>query len=145
MEWTLEVIVVPVSDVERAKQFYAESLGFTVDHDTSPGGGVRVVQLTPPGSGCSIVLGMSQMEPGTLKGLQLVVGDLRAAHAELTARGVAVSPVQVAGAEGFRDATPGDELDNAGFAFFQDPDGNAWAVQQITSRLASPLLGRSGG
>ncbi|WP_424186104.1 VOC family protein [Actinokineospora sp. G85] len=145
MDWTLEVVVIPVSDVERAKRFYVDSLGFVVDHDTSPGGGVRIVQLTPPGSGCSVVLGMSQMEPGTLKGPQLVVGDLRAAHAELTARGVAVSPVRVAGPEGFRDATPEDELDNAGFVFFQDPDGNAWAVQQITSRLASPLLGRSGG
>ncbi|GAA2781459.1 VOC family protein [Crossiella cryophila] len=136
MKWTLEVIVVPVTDLARAREFYAEKLGFAVDHDTRISEDVHIVQLTPPGSGCSIVIskGMSQMAPGSLKGVQLVVGDLRAAHAQLIERGVPVSEVQVAGAEGFRQATAEDDLNNQGFVFFDDPDGNSWAVQQITSR-----------
>ncbi|MFB9907536.1 VOC family protein [Allokutzneria oryzae] len=136
MDWTLEVIVVPVSDVDRAKTFYADKLGFAVDHDTDPGGGVRIVQLTPRGSGCSIVIGagLSTMEPGSLKGVQLVVNDVRAARAELVSRGVEVGEVQFAGPGGFRPATEEDDLNNSGFLFFSDPDGNSWAVQQITSR-----------
>ena len=136
MNWTLEVIIVPVSDVEQAKQFYAEQLGFVVDHDTAVGD-LRLVQLTPPGSGCSIVIGrgLSAMEPGSLQGLQLVVNDVRRAHAELTSRGVPVGPVQYLGRSGgARPAEDGDDLNNAGFVFFADPDGNGWAVQQITSR-----------
>src|SRR5687768_3556190 len=100
MNWTLEVVVVPVSDVDRAKAFYSERLGFNVDHDTKLGPGKRVVQLTPPGSGCSIVIGegvVPEMPPGSLKGLQLVVRDIRAAHARLLERGVDVSEVQVVG------------------------------------------------
>ena len=134
MNWTLEVIVVPVSDVDRAKTFYADKLGFTVDHDTKVSEGVRIVQLTPPGSGCSIVIGQGavpDMPPGSLKGLQLVVKDVRAARAQLLGRGVEVSEVQVMG------ENPGGEknsLDNVGFIFFSDPDGNSWAVQQISSR-----------
>jgi len=91
MQWTLEVVVVPVADVDRAKAFYAEQLGFAVDHDTRIGDGMRVVQLTPPGSGCSVVIGegvVPAMEPGSLKGMQLVVPDLEAARAELLERGV---------------------------------------------------------
>jgi catechol 2,3-dioxygenase-like lactoylglutathione lyase family enzyme len=134
MNWTLEVVVVPVSDVDRAKAFYADQLGFNVDHDTAVGDAVRVVQLTPPGSGCSVVLGKgigNDMAPGSLKGLQLVVKDIHQARKELVERGVEVSEVTRIG------ENPGavdHELDNVGFVFFADPDGNAWAVQQISSR-----------
>jgi catechol 2,3-dioxygenase-like lactoylglutathione lyase family enzyme len=137
MDWTLEVVVVPVSDVDRAKAFYATQLGFAVDHDTVVSEDVRVVQLTPPGSGCSIVIGkgaVPDMPPGSLQGLQLVVPDIRAAHAELVARGVQVTDVQVYGPEGLRPSRDGDALDNVGFLFFNDPDGNGWAVQQISAR-----------
>ena len=133
MDWKLEVVVVPVSDVDRAKAFYADRVGFVVDHDTDAGA-MRVVQLTPPGSGCSIVIGrgLAEMMPGSLKGLQLVVPDIRAARAELSARGVEVSEVRVFDRDGFRPARDDeDALDNIGFAFFDDPDGNGWAVQQI--------------
>lgn len=134
MNWTLEVVVVPVSDVDRAKAFYADQLGFAVDHDTVISDDVRIVQLTPPGSGCSIVIGkgaVPQMPPGSLKGLQLVVPDLGKARAELLERGVEVSEIQVLG-ENPRPVP--DPLDNVGFIFFADPDGNSWAVQQISSR-----------
>ena len=134
MKWTLEVVVVPVSDVDRAKAFYAEQLGFAVDHDTEVGPGMRIVQLTPPGSGCSIVVGeglVPDMQPGSLEGLQLVVSDIRAARAQLAERGVDVGEVQVMG----ENPTPQpDPLDNVGFVFFSDPDGNGWAVQQISAR-----------
>lgn len=134
MKWTLEVVVVPVSDVDRAKEFYSDKVGFHVDHDTRIGDGQRVVQLTPPGSGCSIVIGegvVPPMPPGSLKGLQLVVNDVTKARAELAGRGVEVSDVQVLGAN--PSPTP-DPLDNVGFCYFNDPDGNAWAVQQISAR-----------
>jgi catechol 2,3-dioxygenase-like lactoylglutathione lyase family enzyme len=136
MNWTLEVVGVPVSDVDRAKGFYAETLGFNVDHDTKISEELRVVQLTPPGSGCSIVVGrgLVEMKPGSLKGLQLVVRDIRAARARLVARGVEVDEVQVVGASGPRPARDGEDLDNVGFVFFADPDGNGWAVQQISAR-----------
>jgi catechol 2,3-dioxygenase-like lactoylglutathione lyase family enzyme len=134
MNWTLEVVVVPVSDVERAKAFYAERLGFNVDHDTKISDGNRVVQLTPPGSGCSIVVGegvVPDMPPGSLKGLQLVVPDIHAARDQLVERGVDVSEVTVLG----ENPVPGGKpLDNVGFVYFSDPDGNEWAVQQISSR-----------
>ncbi|GIF45475.1 putative enzyme related to lactoylglutathione lyase [Asanoa ferruginea] len=134
MNWTLEVVTVPVSDVDRAKQFYAEQLGFAVDHDTA-GAGFRIVQLTPPGSGCSVVLGVQNgMAPGSLKGVQLVVNDLEAARAELVARGVEVGEITVYGANGPRPREEGDDLNNNGFVFFDDPDGNSWTVQQITNR-----------
>ncbi|KAB1946751.1 glyoxalase [Micromonospora sp. ALFpr18c] len=134
MNWTLEVVVVPVSDVDRAKEFYADRLGFVVDHDTVINDDARIVQLTPPGSGCSVVIGrgvVPDMEPGSLKGLQLVVPDLQKARAELVERGVEVSEIQVMG--GNPRPVP-DPLDNVGFVFFTDPDGNGWAVQQISSR-----------
>ena len=133
MNWTLEVVVVPVSDVDRAKAFYAERLGFSVDHDTKVTEG-RIVQLTPPGSGCSIVIGeglVPDMKPGSLKGLQLVVPDLNAARVQLRQRGVEVSEIQVVG-ESPRPQP--DPLDNVGFVFFSDQDGNGWAVQQISAR-----------
>jgi catechol 2,3-dioxygenase-like lactoylglutathione lyase family enzyme len=139
MNWTLEVVVVPVSDVDRAKAFYAEMVGFNVDHDSRISDEGRVVQLTPPGSGCSIVFGKGigagrDMPPGSMQGLQLVVSDLHAARAELVERGVEVSEIQVAGPSGFRPSEEGEALDNVGFVFFSDPDGNGWAVQQISSR-----------
>lgn len=131
MDWTLEAVVVPVSDIDRAKTFYADQLGFVVDHDTTIGDGQRVVQLTPPGSGCSIVIGegvVPDMPAGSLKGLQLVVPDVQAARDELASRGVEVSELQVLG----ENPGPGGPLDNVGFVYFSDPDGNAWAVQQIS-------------
>jgi catechol 2,3-dioxygenase-like lactoylglutathione lyase family enzyme len=134
VNWTLEVVVVPVSDVDRAKTFYSQGLGFNVDHDTRISDEVRVVQLTPPGSGCSIVIGkgaVPDMPPGSLKGLQLVVPHLHKARAELVERGVEVSEVQVVGDN---PSPVEDPLDNVGFFFFSDPDGNAWAVQQISGR-----------
>jgi catechol 2,3-dioxygenase-like lactoylglutathione lyase family enzyme len=130
------VVVVPVSDVDRAKAFYAEKLGFEVDHDTKISEEYHIVQLTPPGSGCSIVVGQGlvDMTPGSLKGLQLVVNDIRAARARLVERGVEVGEIQVVGATGPRPARDGEDLDNVGFVFFSDPDGNGWAVQQISAR-----------
>jgi catechol 2,3-dioxygenase-like lactoylglutathione lyase family enzyme len=135
MNWTLEVILVPVTDVERAKKFYAEQVGFNVDFDSSFSGSIsRIVQLTPPGSGCSVQIGngITTMTPGSLQGLQLVVRDLRAAHAELEERGVNVSEIYLHGKGSYRE---GDDLNNVGFIFFSDPDGNKWAVQQISNRL----------
>lgn len=135
MNWTLEVVVVPVTDIDRARAFYAEGLGFRVDHDLQMGGGRRLVQLTPPGSGCSIVLGPqpASMPPGSLQGVQLVVNDLRAAREELLARGVDVGEIQVLGGPP-RPATPDDDLNHVGFLFLKDPDGNGFAVQQISAR-----------
>jgi catechol 2,3-dioxygenase-like lactoylglutathione lyase family enzyme len=138
VNWTLEVVVVPVADVDRAKEFYAERLGFSVDHDTTIGAGQRVVQLTPPGSGCSIVVGegvVPTMTPGSLQGLQLVVPDIAAAHAQLVERGVAVSAVQAVDGDGDKLRRGGAALDNVGFVFFADPDGNGWAVQQVSARV----------
>ena len=136
MNWTLEVVVVPVSDVDRAKAFYADQVGFNVDHDTKVSDDFRIVQLTPPGSGCSIVLGngLVEMAPGSLQGLQLVVKDVNAARAHLLERGVEVSEVQVVGAGEASPDLPLEALDNVGFLFFSDPDGNGWAVQQISAR-----------
>ncbi|MGH8957510.1 MAG: VOC family protein [Acidimicrobiia bacterium] len=136
MNWTLEVVVVPVSDVDRSKKFYEEGLGFHVDHDSRISGDLRVVQLTPPGSGCSIVIGkgLGNMTPGSLEGLQLVVSDIQRAHAELVSRGVQATDVQVYGKDGLRPIEEGDDLNNVGFVYFSDPDGNRWAVQQITDR-----------
>lgn len=137
MNWTLEVVVVPVTDIERAKEFYSERVGFNLDHDVSnEPHGPRIVQLTPPGSGCSIVVSdtLTPMAPGSLKGLQLVVNDLRAAHKELQDRGVGVSAVQVFGANGLERADDDADLNNIGFVHFDDPDGNSWSIQQISAR-----------
>jgi catechol 2,3-dioxygenase-like lactoylglutathione lyase family enzyme len=124
VDYRLEVVVVPVSDVDRAKTFYADRMGFHVDHDHSHSEEVRVVQLTPPGSGCSIVIGtgLAPMEPGSLQGLQLVVPDMDTAVQELSGRGVELGPVQEMGREGGASFK---------FVFFGDPDGNGWAVQEI--------------
>jgi predicted enzyme related to lactoylglutathione lyase len=116
------LVFVPVSDVDRAKAFYTEKAGFNADHDHKVSDEIRFVQLTPPGSACSIAIGtgLSDMPPGSVKGLQLVVSDISAARAELVKRGVDVSDVQV--------------FDWGSFVFFSDPDGNGWAVQQIPAR-----------
>jgi catechol 2,3-dioxygenase-like lactoylglutathione lyase family enzyme len=129
MDWKLEVVVVPVSDVDRAKHFYSEQVGFNVDTDMQMGEQFRVVQLTPPGSGCSITIGtgLGDMPPGSLQGLQLVVSDIDAARAELVEHGVDVTPVQHFD-DGVRVDGPGGDWNS--FVFFADPDGNAWAVQQ---------------
>jgi predicted enzyme related to lactoylglutathione lyase len=122
MDWKLELIAVPVSDVDRAKAFYADQVGFNADHDHAVSDEIRFVQLTPPGSACSIALGkgISTSAPGSLQGLQIVVADVHAARAELVSRGVEVSEVQ--------------EFPWGSFVFFSDPDGNGWAVQQLPPR-----------
>jgi uncharacterized protein YndB with AHSA1/START domain/predicted enzyme related to lactoylglutathione lyase len=136
MQWTLEVVQVPVADVERAKGFYAEQVGFVVDFDTTVDEKTRFVQLTPPGSGCSIQIssGMFDVPPGSLRGLQLVVPDVHAAHGRLVEGGVDNSGVVVFDGGSFRPVRDGDALDNVGFVHFSDPDGNQWSVQQISSR-----------
>jgi catechol 2,3-dioxygenase-like lactoylglutathione lyase family enzyme len=133
MDWKLEVVPVPVTDVDRAKRFYAEQVGFVVDLDTRISGGVRLVQLTPPGSGCSIHLstGILDVPPGILEGLQIVVPDIEGARAELVERGVEASPVQ--------HLEEGVWLEGRGgtwnsFVFFSDPDGNGWVLQERPAR-----------
>jgi predicted enzyme related to lactoylglutathione lyase len=118
MEWRLELVQVPVSDVDRAKAFYVDQVGFNADHDHQVSDELRFVQLTPPGSACSIALttGAHEMRPGSVEGLQVVVDDADAARAELTSRGVEASEVQ--------------EFPWGRFVFFADPDGNGWAVQE---------------
>jgi catechol 2,3-dioxygenase-like lactoylglutathione lyase family enzyme len=129
MDYKLEVVVVPVSDVDRAKHFYADQMGFMVDVDHQPSDEFRVVQLTPPGSGCSVTIGkgIAQMEPGSLKGLQLSVGDIEAARADLVSRGVPVSSIQHHDGKGFAEGK-GDDFNS--FMFVDDPDGNSWAIQE---------------
>ena len=129
MKYLLEVVVVPVSDVDRAKHFYADQMGFVVDVDHRPSESFRVVQLTPPGSGCSITIGVgiSTMEPGLLQGLQLSVSDIDTARAELLGRGVPVGSVKHHDGAGFADGRGGDFNS---FLFFQDPDGNGWTIQE---------------
>jgi catechol 2,3-dioxygenase-like lactoylglutathione lyase family enzyme len=122
MDLKLELVAVPVSDVDRAKAFYVDQVGFNPDHDHRVSDDLRFVQLTPPGSACSISIGTGLVTtpPGSLQGLQLVVEDIEAAHAELSGRGVEVSEVQ--------------DFPWGRFVFFADPDGNGWAVQQIPPR-----------
>jgi catechol 2,3-dioxygenase-like lactoylglutathione lyase family enzyme len=125
----LELLPVPVTDVDRAKAFYADQLGFVVDVDDSPMDGIRVVQLTPPGSACSIMVGtgITRSEPGSLQGPQLVVDDIEAARAELARRGVDMSPVQHFEEGGLVDGKGGPWNS---FVFFSDPDGNGWTLQE---------------
>jgi predicted enzyme related to lactoylglutathione lyase len=122
MDYKLELVAVPVTDVDRAKAFYSEQAGFNADHDHTVSDEVRFVQLTPPGSHCSIALGrgITDAEPGSVRGLQLVVADVAAAHDELAARGVDVSDIQ--------------RFPWGSFVFFSDPDGNGWAVQEVPDR-----------
>lgn len=130
MDWKLEVIVVPVSDIDRARQFYAEQVGFVVDHDTQVNADVRVIQLTPPGSACSIVIGKGMVEsaPGSVQGIQLVVSDIETARAALAGRGVDVSPVRHVDPDGAWVDGHGGPWNS--FIFFSDPDGNGWAIQE---------------
>ncbi len=129
MNWKLEVVVVPVSDVDRSKRFYSEQCGFNVDVDRAFGDNFRVVQLTPPGSACSITIGigLAPSAPGSLKGLQLVVLDIDQARAELVERGVDVTPVRHVDNGVWSDGKGGPWNS---FIFFDDPDGNAWTVQE---------------
>lgn len=122
MNWELQLVSIPVSDVDRAKAFYVDQAGFDLDHDHAVSDELRFVQLTPPGSACSIAFGtgLTDKAPGSVGGLQLVVADIEAAHAELAGRGVEVSDVQV--------------FPWGSFVFFADPDGNGWAVQQLPPR-----------
>jgi catechol 2,3-dioxygenase-like lactoylglutathione lyase family enzyme len=134
MDWTLEVVVLPVSDIDRAVAFYRDQVGFHLDHDTRTET-MHVVQLTPPGSGCSIVVGdlpsHNEMAPGSMRALQLVVPDARAARAELLARGIQPSEIMVF-----------DDRDGGTFFGFSDPDGNTWAVQELKVRAEKPLIPR---
>ena len=122
MDWKLELVAVPVSDVDRAKSFYVDQAGFNADHDHTVSEDIRFVQLTPPGSACSIALGLgiTDAPPGSVKGLQMVVSDIQQARSELAGRGVEVSEVQ--------------DFPWGSFVFFSDPDGNSWAVQQLPPR-----------
>jgi catechol 2,3-dioxygenase-like lactoylglutathione lyase family enzyme len=122
MDWKLELVAIPVSDTDRAKAFYVDRVGFVADHDHRVSDDLRFVQLTPPGSACSIAFGegLTDVEPGSVKGLQLVVSDIEAAREELATRGVEVSDVQV--------------FPWGSFVFFEDPDGNRWSVQQLPPR-----------
>ena len=132
MDWTLEVVVLPVSDIDRAVEFYRDQVGFDLDHDTRTDA-MHVVQLTPRGSGCSIVFGdlaaQREMAPGSMRGLQLVVADARAARQELVDRGVQVSEIM--------QFSPDD---GGTFFGFSDPDGNTWAVQELKVRGDKPLI-----
>jgi catechol 2,3-dioxygenase-like lactoylglutathione lyase family enzyme len=129
MDFTLELVVVPVTDIDRAKAFYSERCGFVVDVDHSVGDAFRVVQLTPPGSACSISIGkgLSKAVPGSTQGLQLCVTDIVAARAELVERGLDVSPIRHVEAGEWLDG-PGEPWNS--FMFFDDPDGNGWAIQE---------------
>jgi predicted enzyme related to lactoylglutathione lyase len=122
MQMKLELVQVPVSDVDRAKTFYTEKIGFNADHDHQLSDELRFVQLTPPGSACSIAIGtgLTKMPPGSVEGLQMVVADIEATRRELVNRGAEVSEIE--------------DLPWGSFVFFNDPDGNAWAIQQITPR-----------
>jgi catechol 2,3-dioxygenase-like lactoylglutathione lyase family enzyme len=136
MDWKIEVVTVPVSDLDLAIEFYVEKVGFAVDIDFRVSEEVRLVQLTPPGSACSIHLGRGTIDtkPGDLDGVFLVVRDVRAAHAHLVERGVDVGEVQIFDDGSYRPALEGEDLDNVGCVFFRDPDGNRWCVQQIPVR-----------
>ena len=122
MDMRLELIPIPVTDVERSKAFYTDTIGFRLDHDVTPGNGMRIIQLTPPGSACSIVIGegmgTNSPDQGTVNGLHLVVDDIAAARGELVGRGAEVSDVQ--------------DMGGVKYAYFSDPDGNSWALQQIS-------------
>lgn len=137
MEYKLELVVIPVSDVDRAKAFYADKMGFTVDVDHQPNETFRVVQLTPPGSACSITIGVgvSQVAPGTYQGLHLVVKDIEAARAELTGRGVDVSEPFHFGAEGQTPGLHPERADYGTYLSFSDPDGNGWLIQEVAHHV----------
>jgi catechol 2,3-dioxygenase-like lactoylglutathione lyase family enzyme len=132
MDWKLEVVVVPVTDIDRAKRFYVDKLGFHLDADIQPTPQLRVVHMTPPGSACSVVVGPALVSEGTDLGpgarMQLVVTDIEAARAQLAGRGIEVSEIQTL-----------DPRDGGKFVYFRDPDGNNWAVQEIRDHIGAPL------
>ena len=135
MDFKLELVLIPVSDVDRAKQFYEQQAGFALDVDTSPTEGFRVVQLTPPGSSCSITIGtgLTDAEPGSYRGTHLVVTDITTAREELVGRGVEVSEIRYFDREA-GEWKPGSDPDHgryASFADFSDPDGNTWVLQEV--------------
>jgi catechol 2,3-dioxygenase-like lactoylglutathione lyase family enzyme len=133
MDWKLEVVILPVADVDRAKAFYSEKVGFNVDVDHRAGDAFRVVQLTPPGSACSISLGkgITEAVPGSVQGLHLVVSDIDAAHAELVERGVDASEIFHFEAGGKVPGPDPQRQDYGSFLSFSDPDGNSWVVQEV--------------
>ncbi|KAA9150518.1 VOC family protein [Amycolatopsis acidicola] len=134
MDWKLEVVVLPVGDVDRAKAFYTGKAGFTLDVDYSAGESFRVVQLTPPGSACSVTLMRNEEAAGSVDGLHLVVSDIDAARAELTGRGAEVSEVFHFGENGQQPGHDPQRRDFGTYFSFQDPDGNGWLVQEVPSR-----------
>jgi catechol 2,3-dioxygenase-like lactoylglutathione lyase family enzyme len=133
MDWKLELVIVPVSDVDRAKKFYTDQLGFHEDVDHRAGDNFRVVQLTPPGSACSITIGtgLTKSLPGTYEAMHLVVNDIEAARAELVRRGVDVSEPFHFTAEGKQNGLHPDRIDYGTYLAFSDPDGNGWTVQEV--------------
>jgi catechol 2,3-dioxygenase-like lactoylglutathione lyase family enzyme len=134
MDWKLELVVVPVTDIDRAKSFYVDTIGFALDVDTSPAPGVRVVQMTPPGSACSITIGEGLgdgMAAGSLHGVHLVVDDIERARADLVARGAEPSEPFHFGAEGQIPGPDPARADYGSFMTFSDPDGNGWMVQEV--------------
>jgi catechol 2,3-dioxygenase-like lactoylglutathione lyase family enzyme len=139
MNWTIEVVLIPVTDVDRAKAFYSEKLGFNVDVDHKASEAFRVVQLTPPGSGCSISLGIgiTDAEPGSVRGIHLVVPDIEQAHAQLTDRGVDVSPIQHFEGGQIVPGPDPERRDFGSYVFLSDPDGNTWAIQEVPSRASA--------
>jgi len=136
MDWKLELVIVPVTDVDRAKKFYTDQLGFAEDVDHRAGDSFRVVQLTPPGSACSITIGtgLTTAPPGSYQGIHLVVNDIEAAHAELAGRGVQVSEPFHFTAEGKQPGLAPNRGDYETFLSFEDPDGNGWTVQEVGHR-----------
>jgi catechol 2,3-dioxygenase-like lactoylglutathione lyase family enzyme len=133
VDYKLELVLVPVTDVDRAKAFYIDKAGFTLDIDHQSGDAFRVVQLTPSGSACSIAFGkgITQAEPGSAQGLHLVVSDIEAAREELTERGVEISEIRHMGSEGWQPGPDPERNDYASFADFKDPDGNIWILQEV--------------
>ena len=139
MDWKLELVLVPVSAVDRAKTFYTEKAGFNLDVDHRAGDDFRVVQLTPPGSACSISVGtgITEAAPGSVQGLHLVVSDIDAARAELVERGVEVSEIKHMGPDGWEPGPDPERRDYGSFAYFSDPDGNGWVLQEARRSEAS--------
>ncbi|MQA98664.1 MAG: VOC family protein [Streptosporangiales bacterium] len=133
MDFKLELVLLPVTDVDRAKEFYAEKCGFPVDVDHRAGDAFRVVQVTPPGSACSFSfgIGITEGEPGSVKGTHLVVTDIEAAHKELTGRGVEVGGIKHMGPNGWEPGPDPERRKFGSFADFADPDGNTWVLQEV--------------
>ncbi|MDQ3121183.1 MAG: glyoxalase superfamily protein [Actinomycetota bacterium] len=138
MDLKLELVLIPVSDVDRAKAFYVETVGFNLDVDHEPSDEFRVVQMTPPGSACSITIGkgITDATPGSVRGTHLIVSDIEAVRAELVERGVEVSEVRHMTEDGWKPGPDPEHLDYSSFADFSDPDGNSWVLQEV--RVGKP-------